>query len=94
LSTDYYIVEDNSVAAEFDFTMASAIFQKPLDFINHLKPLYIKGHINGILVYSILVDSGAIVNLMPYPLYKKLGCTDDELIKTMTITALEEVSPS
>jgi hypothetical protein len=42
-----------------------------------------------------LVDSGAIVNLMPYPLYKKLGCTDDELIKTnMTITVLEEVSPS
>jgi hypothetical protein len=42
-----------------------------------------------------LVDSGAIVNLMPYPLYKKLDCTDDELIKTnMTITVLEEVSPS
>ena len=29
-----------------------------------------------------LVDSGAIVNLMPYPLYKKLGGTDEELIKT------------
>jgi hypothetical protein len=29
-----------------------------------------------------LVDSVAIVNLMPYPLYKKLGGTDEELIKT------------
>ena len=29
-----------------------------------------------------LVDSGAIVNLMPYPLYKKLGGTNEELIKT------------
>jgi hypothetical protein len=29
-----------------------------------------------------LVDSGAIVNLMPYLLYKKLGGIDDELIKT------------
>ena len=29
-----------------------------------------------------LVDSGAIVNLMPYSLYKKLGAMDEELIKT------------
>jgi len=29
-----------------------------------------------------LVDSGAIVNLMPYLLYKKVSGTDDELIKT------------
>ena len=28
-----------------------------------------------------LVDGGAIVNLMPYSLYKKLGGTDEELIK-------------
>jgi hypothetical protein len=36
-----------------------------------------------------LVDSGAIVNLMPYPLYKKLSGTDDKLIKTnMTITSV------
>ena len=41
-----------------------------------------KGHINGTLVHSVLVDSGAIVNLMPYPLYKKLDGTDEELIKT------------
>ena len=34
-----------------------------------------------------LVYSGAIVNLMPYSLYKKLGGTDEELIKTnMTVS--------
>jgi hypothetical protein len=45
------------------------------------------GHINGVPVHGMLVDSGAIVNVMPYPLYKKLGGTDDELVKTnMTIT--------
>ena len=33
-----------------------------------------------------LVDGGAIVNLMPYSLFKKLGGKDDELIKTnMTV---------
>jgi hypothetical protein len=89
LFADYYIVEDDLAAVEFNFAMESAVFQKPLDSINHLKPLCIKGHINGILVHSMLVDSGTIVNLMPYPLYKKLGGTDDELIKTnMTITGV------
>ena len=29
-----------------------------------------------------LVDSGAIMNLIPYSLYQKLGGTDEELIKT------------
>ena len=41
-----------------------------------------EGHINGKPVSRMLVDSGAIVNLMPYSLYKKLGGTDEELIKT------------
>jgi hypothetical protein len=78
LFVDYYIVEDDLAAAEFNFATERAIFQKPLNSSNHLKPLYIKGHINGILVHSMLVDSGTIVNLMPYPLYKKLGGTDDD----------------
>jgi hypothetical protein len=29
-----------------------------------------------------LVDNGAMVNLMPYSLYKKLGRSDEELIMT------------
>ena len=36
-----------------------------------------------------LVDGGAIVNLMPFSLYKKLGGTDEELIKTnMTVNGV------
>ena len=53
-----------------------------------------KGHINITPVHSLLVDSGAIVNLMPYPLYKKLGGTDEELIKTnMTISGVGGGAP-
>jgi hypothetical protein len=41
-----------------------------------------------------LVDSGEIVNVMPYPLYKKLGGTDGELVKTnMTITSIGRGAP-
>ena len=94
LSTDYYIVADDSTAAEFNFATESIVFQKPDDSINHLKPLHVKGHINGTPVHSMLVDSGAIVNLMPYPLYKKLGGTNEELIKTnMTISGVGGDAP-
>ena len=41
-----------------------------------------RGHLNGKPISRMLVDGGAIVNLMPYSLYKKLGGKDEELIKT------------
>ena len=50
--------------------------------MNHLKPLHVKGFINGKLINNMLVDNRAMVNLMPYSLYKKLGGSDEELIKT------------
>ena len=40
-------------------------------------------------ISRMLVDRGAIINLMPYSLYKKLGETDEELIKTnMTVSGV------
>ena len=41
-----------------------------------------RGHLNGKPISRMLVDGGAIVNLMPYSLYKKLGGRDEDLIKT------------
>ena len=46
--------------------------------MKHLKPLYLKGHINGSPVARMLVDGGAVVNLMPY----SVGLDDDALMKT------------
>ena len=41
-----------------------------------------------------LMDSGAIGNLMPYLLYKKLGGTDEELIKTnMMVSGIDGGDP-
>jgi hypothetical protein len=82
MSANHYILGDDLVAVEFNFMTKSVVFQKPDDSVNHLKPLHVKGHINGTSVHNMFVDSGAIMNLMPYPLYKKLGGTDAELIKT------------
>jgi hypothetical protein len=73
--------------AHLDFGPKDAIFQKPKDTDNHLKALYMKGHINGKPISQMLVDGGAIVNLMLYSLFKKLGGSDEELIKTnMTVS--------
>jgi hypothetical protein len=46
-----------------------------------------KGHINAKPISHMLVDGGAIVNLMPYSLFKKLGGSDDEWIKTNMIVS-------
>jgi hypothetical protein len=94
LSTDYYIVEDDSAAVVFNFLIQDATFKKPEQLVNHLKPLHVKGHINGTLVHNMLVDNGAIVNVMPYLLYKKLGGTDEELVRTnMMITGVGGGAP-
>jgi hypothetical protein len=85
MSMDGYELSEEDVA-HLDFGQKEAIFQKPKATENHLKALYMKGHINGKPISHMLVDEGAIVNLMSYSLFKKLGGSDDELIKTnMTI---------
>ena len=88
-SEEYYAVLEEEEAALLDFGPHEAIFQKPKESDNHLKALYMRGHINGRPISRMLVDGGAIVNLMPYLLYKKLGGTDEEVIKTnMTVSGV------
>ena len=59
-----------------------AVFEKPEDSSRHLKPLYVREHIDGHPISRMLVDGGAAVNLMPYSVFKKLGKVDSELMKT------------
>jgi hypothetical protein len=89
-SADCTIVgDDEPVVAQFDFGPKEAAFTKPKESVNHLKPLFVRGHIDGILIAKMLVDGGATVNLMPYLLYRKLGKQDDELVKTnMTLSGV------
>jgi hypothetical protein len=59
-----------------------AMFEKSEESSQHLKPLYVRGHIDGKPISRMLIESGAAVNLMPYSIFKKLGREDNELIKT------------
>ena len=81
LSSDYFVVSEEDLA-HLQFGPREAMFQKPSEKDNHLKALYMRGHINGKPITRMLVDGGTIVNLMPYSLYKKLGGQDEDLNKT------------
>jgi hypothetical protein len=59
-----------------------AVFEKPEESSQHLKALYVRGHIDGKPISRMLIDDGATINLMPYTVFKKLGREDDELVKT------------
>jgi hypothetical protein len=93
-SADCTIIgDDEPVIAQFDFGPKEAAFTKPKESVNHLKPLFLGGQIDGIPIAKILVDGGAAVNLMPYSLYRKLRKRDDELVKTnMTLNSVATVS--
>jgi hypothetical protein len=82
LPADFRVVDEEGEVAQLDFGPKNAIFEKPKEPVKHLKPLYVKGHINGSPVARMLVDGGAVVNLMPYLVFKKLGLDENDLMKT------------
>jgi hypothetical protein len=69
--------------AHLDLGPRPVLFEKPRAMnYRHLKALYLKGYINGQPVNKILVDTGAAVNIMPYSVLHRLGCSTRDLIKT------------
>ena len=50
--------------------------------VRHLKPLYIKAHVNGKLINRVLIDIGAVPNIMPYNIVKGLGQSRKDLKET------------
>ena len=45
----------------------------------HVKPLYIEAHVNGKPISRVLIDGGAILNVMPYSTIKKLRKSHKDL---------------
>src|SRR3954468_21613880 len=82
LPAEFRAIDEEEEVAHLDFGPKNAIFEKPKEPVTHLRPLFLEGHINGSPISRMLVDGGAVVNLMPYLVFKKLGLNDAELIKT------------
>ena len=59
------------------------VLQKPEDkLIRHLRPLYVKAFLDGVLVEKVLVDNGAIVNILASRTLKAIGKSVDDLLPT------------
>jgi hypothetical protein len=61
-----------------------ATFDKPTKN-RHMRPLYLKGYVNGKLLTKMFVDGGAAVNVMPYTTFRKLGMGPGDLTPTSII---------
>jgi hypothetical protein len=79
LSAEFRGIEEE--IAQMCLGPREAVFEKLEESSQHLKPLYIRGHINKRSISRMLIDSDA-ANLIPYSVFKKLGIEDDDLVKT------------
>jgi hypothetical protein len=61
-----------------------ATFDKPARN-RHMRPLYLKGYVNGKPLTKMFVDGGAAVNVMPYTTFRKLGMGPGVLTPTSII---------
>ena len=70
----YYIMNNGTVEEQ------NAFFEHPDQSMkNHLKPLFIRGKVEGVGINNILVDGGEIVNLMPQFMLKRIGMFDTNI---------------
>jgi hypothetical protein len=68
--------------AQMFLSPKEVMFEKPEESSQHLKLLYVRGHVDGKPISRMLVDGGPTINLMLYFIFTKLGSKDDELVKT------------
>jgi hypothetical protein len=73
---------DEEEVTQMCLSPKEVVFEKFEESSQHLKSLYVRGHIDRKPIYRMLIDGGVAVNLMPYSVFKKLGRKDDELVKT------------
>jgi hypothetical protein len=64
--------------AELNAGTARAVFDKPVKPGDHMKPLYMKGHLDGVPIGHMMVEGGASVNILPLYMFEKLGHMDHD----------------
>jgi hypothetical protein len=61
-----------------------ATFDKPAKN-RHMRPLYLRGYVNGKTLTKLFVDGGAAVNVMSYTTFRKLGMGPEDLTPTSIV---------
>jgi hypothetical protein len=68
--------------AELTLGAKKVVFEKPDQNGEHMKPLFIRGHLDGTPMGRMLVDGGSSVNIMPLTIFKQLGHMEKDLKQT------------
>ena len=58
-----------------------------VDMTRHIKPLYIRAHLNGRSVPKVLIDNGLAVNVMPLRMLRALGRSINDLIEIEVVVS-------
>jgi len=70
----YYVMDNGCVEGEH------AMFAKPDHHMkSHLKPLFVQAKINNVGINKVLINGGAVANLLPQFLLKKIGLSKSDL---------------
>jgi hypothetical protein len=56
-----------------------AVFEKPKNPSAHMKPLFIRGHLDRMPVGHMLMDGGTSIDILPLLLFKKLNHIEGDL---------------
>jgi hypothetical protein len=59
-----------------------AVLEKPENSCAPMKPLFIRGYLDGMPIGHMLIDGGASINIVPLSLFKKLGHIEGDLKHT------------
>jgi hypothetical protein len=83
------VSQDMDEAEQFGL-MAQLVLAKQATFDKlaknrHMRPLYLRGYVNGKPLTKMFVDGGAAVNVMPYTTLRKLGMGPGDLTPTSIV---------
>ena len=56
-----------------------------MEIMRHIKPLYVRAHLNGKLVSMVLINNGSTVNVMPLRMLRALGRSISDPIETKVV---------
>jgi hypothetical protein len=70
--------------------MAQLVFPKQATFDKpaknrHMRPLYLRGYVNGKPLTKMFIDGGAAINVMSYTTFRKLGMGPGDLTPTSIV---------
>jgi hypothetical protein len=82
LPTEFCVLETE--VAKLALGVKAVVFQKPEKIGGHMRPLFIRGHLQGQLVHRIMVDGGTRVNVMTLSTFERMKYHKDELMRTNT----------